>query len=598
LPGPRRTRAFADSPPGEHFSDWGETKLLSATAATATTASIKPEQFDGRGARALGRAFVIAALVIIVAAGFGFRAHGLGAEGLSEDELNKLRAATDYRTRGLTSTNGEHPFLMKALMTASVSAAERWNASGVAAGRPQFQVSQETALRLPAALFGAFTSLLLYLVVAELFGTPTGLIAAALWAFDPAGIGFNRIAKEDTFLLFFFLLANVFWLRGQRAAETGDLKPQRYYWATAACFGAMLASKYMPHVIGISGAYYYIFQGIPATRWRMGKRRWLLFFAVMGVAFLACNPTILLPGTWHEMRVFAGERRIGHDAYEFMGQLYRNQMTLWLKGSPWYFYYAFMAFKLPPAVVAAFVCGLPLLLRKRLGDGRYFVFFWLFFWFFPFPLLGGKFTRYFTLALPVVLTVSAIGIDAAGQWLAQGLRRVTATGASSPGYARAALAVLVVASSVYASAGASPHYRLYTNAFGGGDARAGSYFPHDEFYDASVREAASRVAMLARPGARVASEAPELFTHYAVLAGRSDLVSISLSDRAAIRDLAPGDIIIVARGRRYFSNDALISALGASSRPAVELTLAGIPSTRIYQLEENALRAIAPLIVR
>ncbi len=598
MPGPRRTRAFADSPPGEHFSDWGETKLLSATAATATTASIKPEQFDGRGARALGRAFVIAALVIIVAAGFGFRAHGLGAEGLSEDELNKLRAATDYRTRGLTSTNGEHPFLMKALMTASVSAAERWNASGVAAGRPQFQVSQETALRLPAALFGAFTSLLLYLVVAELFGTPTGLIAAALWAFDPAGIGFNRIAKEDTFLLFFFLLANVFWLRGQRAAETGDLKPQRYYWATAACFGAMLASKYMPHVIGISGAYYYIFQGIPATRWRMGKRRWLLFFAVMGVAFLACNPTILLPGTWHEMRVFAGERRIGHDAYEFMGQLYRNQMTLWLKGSPWYFYYAFMAFKLPPAVVAAFVCGLPLLLRKRLGDGRYFVFFWLFFWFFPFPLLGGKFTRYFTLALPVVLTVSAIGIDAAGQWLAQGLRRVTATGASSPGYARAALAVLVVASSVYASAGASPHYRLYTNAFGGGDARAGSYFPHDEFYDASVREAASRVATLARPGARVASEAPELFTHYAVLAGRSDLVSISLSDRAAIRDLAPGDIIIVARGRRYFSNDALISALGASSRPAVELTLAGIPSTRIYQLEENALRAIAPLIVR
>ncbi len=575
---------------------------MSAPAATAVTASLAPELFDEHGGRAPRRALVVAALVLVVVAGFGFRAGGLGAEGLSEDELNKLRTVADYRTRGLTSTNGEHPFLMKALMTASVAAAESWNAQGLAASRPQFRVSEETALRLPAALFGAFTSLLLYLVVSELFGTATGLIAAALWAFDPTGIGFNRIAKEDTFLLFFFLLANVFWLRGQRAAESGDPKPERYYWATAACFGAMLASKYMPHLIGISGAYYYVFQGIPATRWRMGKRKWILFFAVMGAAFLVCNPTILLPGTWHEMRVFAGERRIGHDAYEFMGQLYRNQMTLWLKGSPWYFYYAFMAFKLPPAVVAAFLVGLPLLLWKRLGDGRYFVFFWLFFWFFPFPLLGGKFTRYFTTALPVVLTVAAIGINAAGQWIARALERraaaPNAAGASSRGYAQAAVAAIVVVASAYASAGASPHYRLYTNALGGGHARAGSYFPHDEFYDASMRDTAVQIAALARPGARVASESPELFTHYAARAGRTDLVSISLSDRAALSNLAVGDIIIVARGRRYFSNDALISTLGATSRPIAELTLAGVPSARVYQLDENALRAVSELTVR
>jgi len=587
----------APSLAGEQFSDWGLTKLLSATAATAVTASITPELFNGQGVRAPARALVIAALVIIVAAGFGFRASGLGAEGLSEDELNKLRTVADYRTRGLTSTNGEHPFLMKALMTASVAAAERWNAWGApqeGASRPQLRVSEETALRLPAALFGACTSLLLYLVVSELFGAPTGLIAAALWAFDPAGIGFNRIAKEDTFLLFFFLLANVYWLRGQRAAESGDEKPERFYWMTAACFGAMLASKYMPHLIAISGAYYYIFQGIPATRWRMGKRKWLAFFAVMGAAFLLCNPTILLPGTWHEMRIFAGERRIGHDAYEFMGQLYSNRMTLWLKGSPWYFYYAFMAFKLPLAVIAAFLVGLPLLLSKRLGDGRYFVFFWLFFWFFPFPLLGGKFTRYFTMALPAVLVVAALGINAAGGWAARALRGFRAAGASSRGgYVYAALAALVIASSAYASAGASPHYRLYTNALGGGRERAGTYFPHDEFYDASMRDAAQQIAALARPGARVASEAPELFTHYAARAGRIDLVSISLSDRAAIRELTAGDIIIVARGRRYFSNDALIAKLGGASQPAVELSLAGVPSTRIYQLDDHALRAIS-----
>ena len=99
-------------------------------------------------------------------------------------------------------------------------------------------------------------------------------------------------------------------------------------------------------------------------------------------------------------------------------------------------------------------------------------------------------------------------------------------------------------------------------------------------------------------GARVASETPELFTHYAARAGRFYLVSISLSDRAALRDLTSGDIVVVARGRRYFSNDAIVSKLGAESRPVAELSLAGVPSTRIYQLDENSLRAVSQIMGR
>src|SRR3712207_8435715 len=48
---------------------------------------------------------------------------------------------------------------------------------------------------------------------------------------------------------------------------------------------------------------------------------------------------------------------------------------------------------------------------KRLGDRRYFLLFWFFFWFFPFTFLGGKFTRYFTFALPAVLIAAALGIS-------------------------------------------------------------------------------------------------------------------------------------------------------------------------------------------
>ncbi len=538
---------------------------------------------------------MVSLLSLILLAGFGLRAYRLSAESLGEDELNKLYAVADYRAHGLTSTNGEHPFLMKALLALSIIAAEQWNNTRFAATHAQLQIAEETALRLPGVLLGTFTALLLFLIVSELFGPVPALITAALWALDPAAIGFNRIAKEDTFLLFFFVLANVFWLRGRRAAEMREPHFRRYQWAAAAAYGAMLASKYMPHLIAISASYYHIFQGIPATRWRLGRPRWLLFFVVMGVVFVLCNPPILLPGTWHEMRIFAGEHRMGHASYEFMGQLYRNQMTLWFKGIPWYFYYAFMAFKLPLTVVAGFVLGLPILFTKRFGDSRYFILFWLFYWFFPFPLLGGKFLRYFTVALPVVLITTAIGIQALARWLTQLLLR---SGAPDKirGYAHAGVIFIALACSAYASASAMPYYRFYTNALGGGQAGVGFYFPHDEFYDNAVRPTATTIATLARPCARVASETPELFMHYARAAGRSDLDAVSLSDRAALAQLVPGDIIIVARGRRYFSNDALLARLTETATPTVNVSVGATPATRIYVLDAAAVQALAKFL--
>ncbi|HEX8719849.1 MAG TPA: glycosyltransferase family 39 protein [Pyrinomonadaceae bacterium] len=575
--------------------------MSAPAAASETAAHAPPAPVSATAEREAGRAALVAALALLLLVGFGLRAYKLGAESLSEDELNKVRAVAEYRERGLTPANGEHPFLMKALMAVSIVAAERWNSTDAAAHNAGLQISTETAARLPGVILGALTSLLLFLVTRELFGREVGLVAAALWAFGPAAVGFNRIAKEDSFLVFFFLLANVFWLRGQKVAEGGAgeggaRRPEPYYWITAVCFAAMLASKYVPHFLAISGAYYYSFQGVAATRWRMGKKKWLVWFAVMGVAFVIFNPTILLPGTWQEMRTFAGERRIGHDSYEFLGQLYRNQMTLWLRGSPWYFYYVFMLVKLPPAVVAGFVAGLPLLFRRRLGDGRYFLLFWLFFWFFPFTFLGGKFTRYFTFALPAVLMTSAVGVRYLAGLFARLVVRGGAEAGAASAAARAGFALAVAALSLYASAGAAPHYRLYTNAPGGGGARAGTYFPHDEFYDASTREIAEAVARLAPPGARVASETPELLAYYARLAGRADLRSVSLSDRAALGEFRAGDLVVVARGRRYFSNEELTARLQAASKPSAAVSLGGVPSARVYLLDAAAAELLAGVV--
>ncbi|HSK64242.1 MAG TPA: glycosyltransferase family 39 protein [Pyrinomonadaceae bacterium] len=558
---------------------------MSAGAEVIITAGLRPDLFAGRGLLANSRTLVFVALAVLVLAGFGFRVTGLSAEGLSEDELNKLNAVADYRTNGLTGANGEHPMLMKSLQAVSIIAVEKWNS--LFANDPSAQIAPETALRLPGVIAGALTALLIYLIAAELFGAEVALIAAALWAFNPMAIGFNRVAKEDTFLLFFFLLANVFWLRGQRAAESTDQNPNKYYWATAAAYGAMVASKYLPHLLAISICYYWMFQQLPETRWRLGKIRLLKFFAIMGLVFLVLSPTVLLPETWRQMGLFAGGNRVVHDGYEFMNQLYTQRLTDWLNGVPVYFYGVFTLVKLPVLTVISFLAGLPLLFRRKLGDGRYFILFWLFLWVISFCFSGGKFTRYYTTVLPAVLITGALGIQFVGRWLANRIASFAAA-AGFKHYVPACLAVIVIITSVVNSVQASPHFRVYTNSFGGGMAWAGYYFPHDEFYDASMRDVIAEIARRAKPGARVASESPSLASYYAQRTQRPDLICVSLSDPDAVKQLTTGDYVIIARGRRYFSNDALITALRNGATPITDFHLGVVPSAKLYELDQSS----------
>ncbi|MBA2732290.1 MAG: hypothetical protein H0U54_05310, partial [Acidobacteria bacterium] len=223
---------------------------------------------------------------------------------------------------------------------------------------------------------------------------------------------------------------------------------------------------------------------------------------------------------------------------------------------------------------------------------RFFILFWLFYWFLPFTVLGGKFTRYFTMALPVVLITSAIGIHFVARLLAQRVGNY-AKNDSGKAFVRACVASCVLAFPLIAAASVAPYYRLYTNVLGGGRERAGDYFPHDEFYDARLRETMVEIARQARPNARVASETPGLATHYGEIAGRNDLISLSLSDKEAMRQLETGDVVIVARGRRYFSNEAYVARLQETSEPVAIVSLGEVPAVRIYVLDGNSLAAVS-----
>ena len=567
-------------------------KKLSARALPFVTAGLTPELFTNARTGSLSRVLLIIGLAVLTAIGLGFRVNGLNTEGLSEDELNKLNAVSEYRAHGLTSANGEHPFLMKAGLLISVIAADKWNQTSLVASHPELKVPVETSLRLPGALFGALTALLIFLVASELFGLEVGLISAALWAFDPIAIGFSRIAKEDTFLIFFFLLASVFWLRGQRVAESQpQRRPEPFYWATAAALGAMFASKYVPPVmLAIIVAYNYAFQRIPVTRWVIGKKRFLKFFLVMGIVFLICNPTILLPGTWEAMSNFTSGRSIGHDSYEFLGRLYPHRFQDWLNGEPWYFYFVLIFTKLPILTLFSFALGLVLLFRQKNGDGRYFLLLWLALWSLAFMTPGGKFTRYITSILPAIMITAAIAVQFAARRVGTFVARAVGN-PSTKIYARSALASLVIITAFWSAVMAAPHYRLYMNALAGGSARAGSYFPQDEFYDAYMRDVMSEIAKRARPGTGVASELPTVAAYYAQRANRSDLICIDMSEPVELTRLAPGDFVIDARGRTYFSNQAMLMRLRQASRPAFTVAVGTTPAADVYVLDQGSLAA-------
>ncbi len=104
-------------------------------------------------------------IIVTVAIGFCGRAYRLDAARLAEDEANKIFAVRAYE-QGDFTPNSEHPTVMKMLCYASMHAASAWNRA--AGQKLDLAVSDETALRLPNAAFGALTVIpLLWLVVMD-----------------------------------------------------------------------------------------------------------------------------------------------------------------------------------------------------------------------------------------------------------------------------------------------------------------------------------------------------------------------------------------------------------------------------------------------
>jgi hypothetical protein len=551
-------------------------ELVHENAATkvAGGASALPVGLRRERAWALDKT-VVAVLAVLFVCGLSLRLVGIGAVGFAEDEINKLEAVRAY-SRGDITPNAEHPMLMKTLVFVSLKAAQTWNEHASESS----QISDEAALRFPNVIFGALTVLPLFLLTLSLFDKRTALTASALWAFGVNAITYNRIAKEDTLLVFFMLFAFYFYIRAKQTSGFEPKHKRGFYTWSGASFGLMLASKYFPHYFGLNMLYHHFARLRQREPGEPAGHTPLSFYLVMLAAFLVANPAILLPQTWHYINTYSSEQLLTHHGYLMGATLYANQVSSTPFGTPLYFYLLFLAIKLPLPVLAAMVAGFVVCVRRWREPGAAFVLMMFLLWIIPYSIFGAKWLRYTLSLMPFVYMLAAVGVVALLRWLST-LKQ--GTGLLAPARIAATLALLIViALPAWSAYRSRPHYAMYTNALGAG--RAGYYFPHDEFYDDGLREALKFVAARAPQGSTVVHETPGVTRYYLARFDRADLTQRVLSDTEFKLDDAPRPAyFVVQRGRTYFENRDKMDAVRARFPKVYESTVAGVAAVEVYE---------------
>ena len=538
------------------------------------------ELLPATAARERGRAWaldrrIVLVLVLLSLCGASLRVRGLGQVGFAEDETHKLVAVRAYG-RGDITQNAEHPMLMKALVFVSLGAAARWNEHA----DPAHRISDEAALRLPNALFGALTVFPLFLLTAAFFDRKTGLVAAAFWAFGVNAITYNRIGKEDTLLVFFMLFAFYFYLRAKQTSGFAQRRKNRFYGWSAVSFGLMLASKYFPHYFGLNMLYHHLVQQRERAPGEPTGRTPGFFYLLLPVPFLLANFALFWPRTWQYLEAYSGEKLLTHHGYLMGDTLYQNLMSQTPFGTPAYFYALYLAIKTPLPLLVAFLVGLVVCVRRWRRPGPAFLLLMFVLWIVPYSLVGAKWLRYVLSLLPLVYMIAAVGVAAVLNWGAPLVARARSW--QRPLRLLRALVLLVfLAVPAWLAVAAGPHYSLYTNALGGG--RAGYYFPHDEFYDDGLREAIKFVCDHAPPGAIIAHETPGVAGYYLEHYGRTDLQSRALSDPQFDVQTAPRPTyFLLQRGRTYFENRAKMEQVRKSFPKVYEGFVAGLSAVEVY----------------
>jgi len=501
--------------------------------------------------------------------GFALRVYQLGALGFSEDESFKILAVGKY-LEGDFTVNAEHPMLLKNLVLISEQTAKWWNRN------ENEQISEEAALRFPNALVGSLTVFPLFLLARSFYGRKVGILCAALWASGIGAVSFNRIGKEDTLLVFFTLFAFYFYRRAKMTGDKDEKKRDRFYRLSGLSFGLQLASKYILGYLALIVLYYHRlgldYQNQPIPGKTLAK-----FFASMGITFLLANPVSLFPSTWHYIVQYLSQKYVQHHGYQFMGQVYSNNLSNTPFGSPFYFYIIYFLTKTPLVVLSLAVIGFTNAFFVRRGAGRTFLRFMVLWLLIPLSFAGGKWLRYGFAFIPYFYMAAAVGFTL----LWRRIRKI-----SFPHLATTSACILVILlwMGVFKTL---PMPLLFVNQLGGGAASAGKYFTPEEFNDAGFREMYLYLAKNADKNSFIATDEQAIFDHYSRMLGRNDLNRIPIN----AQDFTHGECYVIAHeGNRFFENDPVVQYLKAHKKPITIFETHNLTIARLYKVDSREWR--------
>src|SRR2546425_6222975 len=267
-----------------------------------------PEHLRGRTVRWERAAAV--ALAALVAIGLWLRLRGLSAEGFADDEVHKWLAANRYLQGIFSGDDVEHPMLMKWLIAASIGIGSH------------FGWAAETMTRLPNALAGGASVLVVALLARRLFGRMAALIAVALTATSVTLIGYQRVAKEDTLLGLFLLL--LLWCMAEAKASA---QPRRWELGAAASLAGVMSSKYFFFLTPIPVVFYLLVQD-----WKVPPLRWLQLLGVAVLLWAFVNWSPFLPSTWEYAKSYTTGQQTVHRSLFFMGRIYHHLVEYGLRG--------------------------------------------------------------------------------------------------------------------------------------------------------------------------------------------------------------------------------------------------------------------------
>ena len=516
----------------------------------------------------------VALAILVALLALAVRIDSIGFNSLSEDETAKWQAVQQYRQGHFAGVNSEHPMMLKLLAWGSIAAGERWNRFASQHRWPT--ISPEASLRIPNVLFGAATAAILYFLCRLAMGIAGSFAAGFFWAVSPLTIGLNRLAKEETALCFFTVLACYCYRRAKKG-ET-DTSTRRWFDFSACAFGLATASQYVFHLFGLNALAWHLAGRRGLDQKPLGSRS-VRFLIVMGLVFFLANPFVLSPASISYALHWLHHDGIRHTGYDFSGSLYRNFPSLLLAGVPWYFYVWMLLVKTPIPILVAILVGSMLLLRDRRSIGSCFFLTMGLLQFACLSISGAKWMRYSLWFLPFLYLAAGYGVHVGWNYARQ-KRIPVASGLA---------ALVVLAWPLLNLIAWKPYYPMYLNAIGGGMKNVTRYFAPDEVSEFDTREVAQQICPSAPRGMTVATGRPASMTYYLMRCGRSDLNVVALYDPLYMP--GEGDRIVLEGYRRFFETQRYFDLLTPSAMPRNQVQTGLVSASTILVFQPSAVVA-------